>query len=123
MRAPAVAELLADPRTTTVEINALEAFVDGPGVRLAVLTGTPGRRPASHDLAVVVREFLRDPRRDLRVAVVEGDCNAAAKERWGVRIEPSLLIARDGVVLEVIAGIRDWAVYAERVGRLFERAA
>lgn len=123
MRAPAVTDLLADPRTVAVAIGELDAFVAGPGVRLAVLTGTPGRRPASHDLAVVVREFLRDPRRELRVAVVEGEWNAEAKQRWGVRIEPSLLIARDGAVLEVVAGIRDWSVYAERVGRLFERAA
>jgi hydrogenase-1 operon protein HyaE len=123
MRAPAVTDLLADPRTVAVDIDGLAEFVAGAGVGLAVLTGTPGRRPASHDLAVVVREFLRDPRRELRVAVVEDAWNAEAKARWGVRIEPSLMIVRDGVVLEVVAGIREWSVYAERVGRLLERAA
>ncbi len=123
MRSPAVAQLLEDPRTVAVDIDGLPGFVAGSGPVLAVLTGAPGRRPQSEDLAVVVREFLRDPQSRLRVAVVEGAWNAEAKERWGVRIEPSLLIARDGAVLEIIPGIRDWAVYADRIGRLVERAA
>ncbi|MEO1089523.1 MAG: hypothetical protein AAFX81_02735 [Pseudomonadota bacterium] len=120
MTADALADVAADPRGERVAFDDLAAFVAGPGVRLALIAGEPGRRPETQDVAVVVRELLRDASLALRVAVVEGELSAERKEAFDLRIEPSLILARDGTVREVIPGIKDWAVYHQRLKAMFE---
>lgn len=113
MSADALLDITTDPRGRSLGFEGLAGFLAEPGCGVAFVAGEPGRRPESQDVAVVLRELLRDPMLRVRVGVVEGALTDDVKERFDLRIEPTLVLVRDGEIRTVLPGIKDWAVYRD----------
>ena len=116
-----VESLLATPGCEPVAAATLEAFTGRPGPAVLFFTGDTTQRPEGNDVAVVVREFLRGPDgARLRLGVVERRDEAAVMKLFGVLVLPALVLMRDGQVLEILARMREWPVYAQAFAHLID---
>ncbi len=106
----AVDALTASGAVTAVSAEDLGRYLEAPGLVVLFFAGGAKRQRESHDVAVALRELLKDHAGQVRAALVEDD--ADLKGRYRVVVEPSLVFVLDGTVLEVVPGIRDWADYA-----------
>jgi hydrogenase-1 operon protein HyaE len=50
-----------------------------------------------------------------------GDAESELGQRFGVRVQPTLIFVRNGETLGLIAKIQDWSVYVDRISKLIER--
>ncbi len=75
------------------------------------------RRGDAHDVAVALREILKDYGGQVAAALVEQSAENALQPRFRVLVSPSLVLAYRGETLEVIPRVRDWSDYA----RAFQR--
>ena len=82
---------------------------------LLFFSGDPAQRSETNDVAVVMPELLAAFAGSLRGAVVARADEDALKSRFGVVVMPSLVVTRRGEPLAVIAKIRDWSEYVERI--------
>lgn len=98
-----------------LEPGGLDGFVAGPGPRALLVAGDPKHRPETVDVAVVLRELVKQ-HPTLTVAAMAD--SPELRERLGLRIDPSLVLIQGGSVREVIPGIKDWSVYTERLDAL-----
>lgn len=113
--------LLATPGCEPVAAATVQAFTGRSGPAVLFLTGDTTQRPEGNDVAVVVREFLRGPQgAGLRLGLVERRDEAEVMKQFGVLVLPALVLLRDGQVLEIVARMRDWSVYAQAFSRLVE---
>jgi hydrogenase-1 operon protein HyaE len=104
----------------------IESFLAAAADRsLAVLlfAGDPVRWPESADVAVVLPELIEAFQGRLQGAVIARQAEPDLAPRFGVQVYPSLVFLRDSATLEVIAKIKDWSVYVDRIERLLDRAA
>ncbi len=121
----ALLDALADHEgVARVSAATVEAFLTAGSGRLTVLffTGDPEKKLETADVAVVLREVLRQHPERLRAAMVERADESALMEAHGVFATPSLVFFAGTERLEVIPKIQDWSVYAEKLPALFERA-
>ena len=99
-----------------VDAGSIDAFLApaaGEAVHaLLFFSGDPAQRSETNDVAVVMPELLAAFAGALRGAVGDED---ALKTRFGVVVMPSLVVTRGGEPLAVIAKIRDWSEYVERI--------
>ncbi|ARN81862.1 hydrogenase accessory protein [Methylocystis bryophila] len=77
--------------------------------------GDPRERPETRDLAVILPQLLQAFAGRLRGALVAADAEPALKERFCVRVLPSLVILRDAEILGVLPKVYDWADYVARI--------
>lgn len=91
------------------------------GVAVLLSAGDPARFPEALDVAIVLPELITAFQGRLQGAVIARDAEAALGERFGVRVQPSLIFCRGGATLGLIAKIQDWSVYVERISRLIDR--
>jgi hydrogenase-1 operon protein HyaE len=99
-----------------------DAFAQGPGERLVLLTEDPVRNPESWDLAVILPEIAALAARPVQVGMLPAPQSRAVCLAHGVRAWPALLFLRDGRPLGAIEGLRDWAEFAREVPQMLERA-
>ena len=90
----------------------VDAWLDGPGVRVLLFAGPAKRRRDAHDVAIALRELLRSYPGQASAAVFEAEEEAGQMQRFRVTSAPSLALCAGGAVLEVVPGVRDWADYA-----------
>ena len=95
----------------------IEPFLAGDGLAVLFFAGTGGRHNEAHDVAVALREIIRDYHGSLRAGIVNAEEEAALQSRFRVQRSPSLALVHEGVTLEVIPGVRDWADYARALQR------
>ena len=102
-----------------VDAGSIDAFLApaaGEAVHaLLFFSGDPAQRSETNDVAVVMPELLAAFAGALRGAVVARGDEDALKTRFGVVVMPSLVVTRGGEPLAVIAKIRDWSEYVERI--------
>ncbi len=108
----AIDALTSSGAMVVVDDDALAGFLDAEGLAVLFFAGGAKRRRESHDVAVALREVLKDYEKGIRVALVGDKASADLKSQFRVVVEPSLVFVLDGAVLEVVPGIRDWAEYA-----------
>ncbi len=118
---PSPIDLLASEpgaaRVATVDVDAFLAAE--PGQVALVFTGEGKKRPEAADVAVVMREMLRDYRGLVRIGVAADKDEDALKQRFGVIVLPTVVLVQNGEVVERIPRMQDWANYAERFAARF----
>lgn len=108
---PAIADMLERGMLQTLSESALEEFVSRDGLAVLFFTGGPKRFREAHDVAVALREIVREYAGNVRAAILEEGLESAQQERFRVITPPSLVFVAGGKTLEVVPGVRDWADY------------
>ena len=98
-----------------VHPDTIDHFVNRPGLGLLFFAGGSTHSRETHDVAVALRELLKDYPGQLRTALVEDEDRL--KERFRVLTAPSLVFTVAGQVQEVLPGIRDWGDYSAAFAR------
>ena len=114
---PAIADMLASGLLQALNEDTLESFLENDGLALLFFTGGPKRRRESHDVAVALREILKEYPGMVQAALLEDDLEKSQQERFRVLTPPSMVFIAGGRTLEVVPGVRDWADYE----RAFQR--
>jgi len=110
------------PEVDAGSVDAFLAHADGAGAVAVLLSaGDPARWPEAIDVAVVLPELIDAFQGRLRGAVIASSAERELGERFGVRVQPSLILCRNGETLGVIAKIQDWSVYIDRISALITR--
>ncbi len=109
---PAITDMLERGILQELDAEALEAFVAADGLNLLFFSGGQRRAREAHDVAVALREVMREYPGMVQAAILDADLEASQQERFRVLTPPSLVFIAAGSTLEVIPGVRDWADYA-----------
>jgi len=112
--------LLALPGAGRVDAAGVEAFVGGASRSVLFITGDTLQRPEAADVGVVLREVLKGlpAAQDIRVGIVARAEEGAVMKKYGVVVLPALVLLRDGQVVDILARMRDWDVYAHAFAKL-----
>ncbi len=113
----AVDDMLATGLLQRVSRNNLEEFLTGDELAVLFFAGGKSQRADAHDVAVALREIIRDYPGSVRAGLVDEGDEAALQPRFRVLVSPSLALVHRGDTLEVIPRVRDWGDYA----RAFQR--
>jgi hydrogenase-1 operon protein HyaE len=108
-----------------VEVGSVDAFIAGAenagAVAVLLSAGDPVRWPEATDVAVVLPELIEAFAGRLRGAVIARDAEVELGKRFGVRVQPSLILCSGSETLGLIGKIQDWSVYVERISTLIDR--
>lgn len=111
MDSTVIDEMVAGGVIDAVDADHLDDFLAAPGLRALVFCGTHTHSRETHDVAVALRELLKDYAGDIRAGVVAAGDDPALHARFRVLVTPSLVLVLGGEILEVLPGVRDWADY------------
>ena len=114
---PAITAMLEQGQLSELDAAALPTFVDDRGLAVLLFTGGPKRVREAHDVAVALREVLRDYPEVVRAAIMQPELEKDYQQQFRVITPPSLVFISGGKTLEVLPGVRDWADYT----RAFQR--
>lgn len=115
--------LASHPACEVLRKADIDAFLANNPRALLFFSGDVQSRPEGLDVAVVVRELATSHQGRLRVGLVDRRDEAALMARFGVVVTPAVAYMRDGEPAELVARMRDWAVFEQAVGRLLAPAA
>lgn len=107
----AVDRRLAEGSLESLEGAALERFVADGGLGVLLLGECDDPFGEGHDVAVALRELLREAGGRVRGGLVAAPRDRAVQQRQRVSVLPSLVFVKGGEVLEVVPRVRDWAEY------------
>ncbi|MFH0300154.1 hydrogenase accessory protein [Bradyrhizobium sp. 31Argb] len=99
----------------------LGATDEAGAVAVLLSAGDPNRFPEAIDVAVVLPELIAAFGGRLRGAVIARGDESALGQRFGVRVQPTLILVAKGETLGLIAKIQDWSVYIDRINKLIDR--
>jgi len=111
MTSIAITDMLERGVLQTVDTTSLESFLAGPGLQVLFFAGPGNQHGDSHDVAVALREVLKEYKNGVTAALVEAADEAQLQARFRVLTLPSLALCVGGETLEVIPGVRDWGDY------------
>ena len=117
MNSIAIADMLERGVLQTVDSTNVDSFLAGPGLRVVFFAGPGNQHGDSHDVAVALREVLKEYKTGLCAALVEAAHEAQLQPRFRVLTLPSLALCVGGETLEVIPGVRDWGDYSRAFRR------
>ena len=120
MTHPLVEQLVTKHGATPLTAEAVDAFVDAPGLAMLVFTEDPLRVRETLDLAVIVPQIRRAFAGCFRVGVLLPEAARAVQPRYGFRRWPGLVMLRDGAYLGTIDGLRTWEEYMNQVTHLID---
>ena len=113
-------EALANhPASEVVRRAGYDAFVARHPHALLFFTGDVASRPEGLDVAIVVRELLRQYASRVALGLVDRRDETALMAKAGVVVVPAVAFMAQGRPVEVVARMRDWAVYAQATERMF----
>ena len=92
-------------------------FAKAPGNTLILFADDPAKVPETWDLTIILPEAVK-AMSGLRVGLLAPDAARRLAPRYGITLWPALLVLRDGEFLGAIEGLKDWAVYRERIPAL-----
>ncbi len=108
-----------------VEVGNVDAFLaaaDGAGAVAVLLSaGDPIRWPEAIDVAIVLPELIEAFQGRLLGAVIAHQSESELGQRFGVRVQPTLIFCSKGETLGLIGKIQDWSVYVDRISKLLDR--
>jgi len=97
--------------------DSLDDFLASDRLCVLFFAGGNSQRSDAHDVAVALREVLREYPGSVRAGLVDEAQGSEWQQRFRVLVSPSLVLAHAGSTLEVIPQVRDWADYS----RAFQR--
>lgn len=110
------------PEVDGITVDRFLAGADEAGAVAVLLSaGNPVRFPEAIDVAVVLPELIEAFQGRLRGAIIVPDAESELGQRFGVRVQPTLIFVRNGETLGLIAKIQHWSVYADRISKLIDR--
>ena len=99
----------------------LSATDEACAIAVLLSAGDPVRFPEAIDVGVVLPEIIEAFQGRLRGAIIARSDETALGERFGVRVQPTLIFVAKGETLGLIAKIQDWSVYVDRITKLIDR--
>ena len=117
MTSIAIEDMLERGLLQRVDTRNLEAFLQAPGLQVLFFAGSDSQRSDAHDVAVALREVLKDYGGAVSAALVAEEDEAELQPRFRILALPSLALVLGGETLEVIPRVRDWSDYI----RAFQR--
>jgi hydrogenase-1 operon protein HyaE len=101
-----------------VDETSVEAFLrpplGSPAHAILFFAGDPNERAETRDLAVILPQLLEAFAGRLRGGIVLAEAEPALKQRFHVRVLPSLVVLRGSEILGVLPKVYDWADYVAR---------
>ena len=113
----AVNDMLANGLLQRVSRDNVEQFLESDELGVLFFAGGKSQRADAHDVAVALREILKDYPGSVRAGLVDEQDEAELQPRFRILVSPSLALVHGGATLEVIPRVRDWGDYA----RAFQR--
>jgi len=102
----------------------VEAFLapppDAPPHAIMLFADDPRERTETRDLAVILPQLLTTFAGRLRGGLVAAEAEAALKDRFHVRVLPSLVVLRGRETLGVLPKVYDWADYVARIEAMLQ---
>ena len=117
MTSIAIIDMLERGVLQTVDAASVDSFLAGPGLQVVFFAGPGSQHGDSHDVAVALRELLKEYKNGLCAALVEATHEKQLQPRFRVVRLPSLALCLGGETLEVIPGVRDWGDYSRAFRR------
>lgn len=99
----------------------LVAAHEAGAVAVLLSAGDPASSMEAIDVAVVLPELIDAFEGRLRGAVIARRSESELGQRFGVRVQPTLIFLAKGETLGLIAKIQDWSVYVDRIAKLIDR--
>lgn len=112
MASTVIDEMAASGVIEVLDAGDLDAFLAERGLRALLFCGAHTHSRETHDVAVALRELLKDYAGDVQAGVVAAGDDPALHGRFRVLVTPSLVLVLGGEILEVLPGVRDWADYS-----------
>ena len=110
------------PEVDVARVDPFLGAADEAGALTVLLsTGDPARFPEAIDVAVVLPELIDAFQGRLRGAVIARGAESELGQRFGVRVQPTLIFVAKGETLGLIAKIQDWSIYIDRITKLIDR--
>ena len=110
------------PEVEAGDVDAFLAAADGAGAVAVLLSaGDPVRWPEATDVAIVLPELIGAFQGRLSGAVIARRAESELGQRFGVRVQPTLIFCSKGETLGLIAKIQDWPDYIDRISKLLDR--
>ncbi|MBI5321884.1 hydrogenase accessory protein [Bradyrhizobium sp.] len=110
------------PEVDAATVDHFLAAADEAGTVAVLLSaGNPARFPEAIDVAVVLPELIEAFQGRLHGAVITREAESELGQRFGVRVQPTLIFVRGGETLGLIAKIQDWSIYIDRISKLIDR--
>jgi hydrogenase-1 operon protein HyaE len=117
MDSSAIEDMLDSGVLARLTTDSLADFLASDRLCVLFFAGGNSQRSDAHDVAVALREVLREYPGSVQAGLVEEAQGAQWQQRFRVLVSPSLVLTHAGSTLEVIPKVRDWADYA----RAFQR--
>jgi hypothetical protein len=115
MHSPVIADMTSTGLLQIAGPDGIEDFLARPGLCLLFFAGGRQHSRETHDVAVALREMLKEYPAQLHAALIEHDDQL--RERFRVINTPSLVFVVGGKVQEVLPGVRDWSDYSAAFAR------
>ena len=117
MGSSVIDEMVAGGVIDALDAGHVDDFIAQPGLRALLFCGASTHSRETHDVAVALRELVKDYSGQLRAGVIAAGDDPALHTRFRVLVTPSLVLVLGGDILEVLPGVRDWADYTATLQR------
>jgi len=114
-----IEQLATHPASEVLRRSNLQDFLARHPRALLFFTGDLAQNPEGRDVAIVVRELLRQNAGRIALGLVDRRDESAVMAKMGVVVVPAVAFVADGRTVDVVARMRDWSAYAQAVERLF----
>lgn len=114
-----IEQLAAQPASEVVRRSNLQDFLERHPRALLFFTGDLAQNGEGRDVAIVVRELLRQYSGRIALGLVDRRDETAVMTKTGVVVLPAVAFVADGRTVDVVARMRDWSAYAQAAERLF----
>lgn len=108
----------------SVDEASVEAFLapaqDAPLHSVLFFAGDPAERRETGDVAVILPQLLAAFAGRLRAGLIAADAESALKDRFHVRVLPSLVVMRGAEAVGVLPKILDWSDYLARIEAMLQ---
>jgi hypothetical protein len=118
-----ITQLADHPASEVVRKSGLGDFLSRHPRALLFFTGDVTQNPEGRDVAIVVRELLKQYAGRLALGLVDRRDETSVMARTGVVVLPAVAFVADGRTVDVVARMRDWGAYAQAAERLFADGA
>ncbi|MEM1191401.1 MAG: hypothetical protein AAGI72_22915 [Pseudomonadota bacterium] len=115
----AINDMLDTGLLTALDASSVDAFADHERPQVLFFPGPKAVRREAHDVAVALREVLRDYGGGVHGGLLRDEDARSPSERFRVSATPCLVLLYGSDVLEVLPRVRDWAEYAAAFQRYF----
>ena len=114
---PVIADMLETRLLLPADATAGRRRLQAAGPCILFFPARESKPGASHDVAVALREILRDYGPSLSPGLVADPDDLHMAESFKVEVRPTLVLTLAGERLESIPRVRDWSDYREILGR------